>query len=155
MSELMWTSRVKQLLVKAKPPPVARPAPVQAAPATDDPLSETRPSAWVTAEIAKLDASAREAYLKRIRFLQEGYGLGWLIDQETFGRAGLVCLTTPQLGALLQKLEQARRCADEGIAYEDVGLVQEIEVPDTADLRYCPRMRRSCGAAVWSSCERR
>ncbi len=61
--------------------------------------------------------------LRRIRAVRDGYRLHMLVDQEAFGVASLELLDDATLIDLLQKLERARECLQDGISLEDAGLI--------------------------------
>ena len=58
--------------------------------------------------------------------------LEWLVEQETFNRPGLDSLEDAELSALLQRMERARECAHDGMAYEEADLVRNLaaDIPD-------------------------
>lgn len=76
----------------------------------------------------RFDAITRDCCIRRVRDLQRLYGLGWLVRQETFDRAGIETLEDDELSSLLKTMEQAAECCREGVPLEDVGF---IRIPPT------------------------
>lgn len=81
------------------------------------------------------DSITREACLRRIRFLTKRYSLGWLVDQEMFDTPGIDCAPDKRLAETLQALERARECLQDGITFEDAGLIRNLahDLPVTGD----------------------
>lgn len=81
------------------------------------------------------DSITREACLRRIRFLTQRYSLAWLVEQETFDTPGIECASDQQLSDTLKALENARECLQEGIPFEDAGLIRNTGylLPPTGD----------------------
>lgn len=78
-----------------------------------------------------IDAITRDAYYGRIRDLARMYHLKWLVRQEA-SHVGLVLerLSDTELIELLEKLEKARCCRVEGIAFDEIpGLVRDGTIP--------------------------
>lgn len=75
------------------------------------------------------DTDTRSAYLQRIRFLAEAYGLQWLVDQETFDRGSLRSLDAIKLAMLLETMERARECLLDGISLDDAGIARSLLTP--------------------------
>jgi hypothetical protein len=70
-----------------------------------------------------MDSVTREAYLRRIRFLRDRFGLRWLVDEATRYVTVLDCLEDSELVQLQAVLDRARGCLLDGVALEDVGIV--------------------------------
>ncbi|QWP79382.1 hypothetical protein J5226_12790 [Lysobacter sp. K5869] len=56
--------------------------------------------------------------------LRDRYGLRILVDQATFGRAGLNNLSDDDLVQLYNDLHTARECVDDGLSLEEAGLIR-------------------------------
>lgn len=74
----------------------------------------------------QLDDLTRESHCRMIRHLRRrwGYSMQLIIDQATFGLAGIEQLEDQQLVQLHRDLERAQDCMREGISFEDAGLLQ-------------------------------
>lgn len=83
------------------------------------------------------DSITREGMYKRIRWLRRTYDLAFVIDQATFNVPNIECLEDRDLSRLLQTMERARECRNEGISFEDAGLIS-----NTAD----------CMPDEWTAC---
>lgn len=86
-----------------------------------------QPSPTGTHRIAHGDGPSRRACIARIRFLQQSFGLGWMVDQATFSRTTLHDLDDAELVALLLEMERARQTAADGIPLEDGDFVRNLE----------------------------
>lgn len=75
----------------------------------------------------KMSALQRDVLYGRIRDLGNLFSLNWLIRQETIHVCGILeSLTDCQLTDLLSKMERARECREEGVAFSDVpGMVKD------------------------------
>lgn len=69
------------------------------------------------------DSITKECMIRRVRWLTRTYNLAFIQDQATFNQVGLEALADESLAALLQDLERARECIEEGIPLEDAGFV--------------------------------
>lgn len=72
----------------------------------------------------RMDAITRESHIRMIRHLRRSYGLQMLVDQATFGKAGVEQLGDDDLLALHRDLDRARECIADGISFEDAGLLR-------------------------------
>ena len=72
-----------------------------------------------------MDDLTRESHCKMIRHLRRrwGFPMQIIIDQTTFGLAGIEQLSDEALLQLHSDLERAQDCMLEGISFEDAGLL--------------------------------
>ncbi|PPU32127.1 hypothetical protein XspCFBP7912_13200 [Xanthomonas sp. CFBP 7912] len=81
--------------------------------------------AEIPADPLQLNALQRDVLYRRIRDLGKMYWLMWLVRQETGHVNGIMeCLSDAELTSLLEKMERARECRVEGIAFDEAGLVK-------------------------------
>jgi hypothetical protein len=75
---------------------------------------------------ARLSAEDRLVLLDRVTDLANLYSLGWLVRQETAKNRGVLeGLQDQALVALVRKLERARQCREDDVAFDEVGLVTD------------------------------
>lgn len=74
----------------------------------------------------QLDDLTRESHCRMIRHLRRrwGYSMQLIIDQATFGLAGIEQLDDEQLIQLHRDLERAQDCLHDGVTFEDAGLLR-------------------------------
>lgn len=72
------------------------------------------------------DAITRDCILKRIRFLRDHWTMHCLVEQATFNVANLDCLEDFELAQLLRDMEHARECRQQGIDWEEAGLIRSV-----------------------------
>lgn len=72
------------------------------------------------------DSITRECCLTRIRRLAKAFDLNWLVEQATFDRACLDVLPDEEIIDLLSRMEKARECREEGVSFEDAGLLKDL-----------------------------
>lgn len=68
----------------------------------------------------------RESHSRMIRHFRRrlGYAGQLLMDQATFGVSGIECLDDASLVQLHRDMERAMECVQEGISFEDAGLIK-------------------------------
>lgn len=76
--------------------------------------------------VGQLDDLTRESHCRMIRHLRRrwGYSMQMIIDQATFGLAGIEQLDDEALVQLHKDLERAQDCVRDGISFEDAGLLR-------------------------------
>lgn len=79
-----------------------------------------------TAKPTVYDSITRECILKRVRFLRDRYRMHALVEQATFNVPNLDCLEDADLARLMHDMERARECANEGIDWEEAGLIRSV-----------------------------
>jgi hypothetical protein len=75
----------------------------------------------------RLDAITRESHLRMVRSLRKHYkafGFEILVNQATIGKADLDDLDDDELIALHRDLDRARECLNDGITFEEAGLIR-------------------------------
>lgn len=78
-----------------------------------------------------MDPITRESHLRVIRQLRKafrGFGFELIIAQATIGKTGVEALDDDALIALHRDLDRARECINEGVTFEDAGLVRSGSV---------------------------
>lgn len=75
-----------------------------------------------------LDPVTRQSHIRMIRHLRRIYRLHCLVDQATFGKGDLEDLSDEELVALHRDLNRARECLQDGISFEDAGLLKSQAV---------------------------
>ena len=75
-------------------------------------------------EATEFDSITRNSIFRRISWLSRTYHLQWLVEQSTFNRPNVHCLSDVELGNLLRDMERARECLSEGIGFEEAGLIR-------------------------------
>ncbi|SOO08786.1 conserved hypothetical protein [Xanthomonas citri pv. fuscans] len=75
---------------------------------------------------ASMDAVTRRSHYKLIRHFRRrwGFPMQIIIDQATFGLNGIEQLDDDALTCLHRDLERAENCMQEGISFEDAGLIR-------------------------------
>lgn len=77
-------------------------------------------------EAPSLTALQRDVVYSRIKDLGNMYWLNWLIRQECAHVLGVLeCLSDRELHELLRKMELARECRVEGVAFDEFGLIKD------------------------------
>lgn len=69
-----------------------------------------------------MDGITRESHIRMIGHLRRRHGLQMLVDQATFGVAGVEQLSDQELVALHRDLERAQECIADGVSFEEAGL---------------------------------
>lgn len=92
------------------------------------PLSVVPRAAQASASRREFHAGSpsRRACIARIRFLEQSFGLGWMIQQATFTRGDLHDLDDGEIVTLLLEMERARQLAADGIPLEDGDFVRNL-----------------------------
>ena len=87
-----------------------------------------RPSLTIVREARAhgMDALTRESHCKMIRHIRRRWGhhMQQLIDQATFGLAGIEQLADDDLIKLHMDMERAQECIRDGVTFEDAGLLR-------------------------------
>lgn len=74
-----------------------------------------------------MDEITRQSHIRMINSLARAYrhfGFQLLIDQATIGKAGIDDLDDDALIALHRDLDRARECVNDGVTFEDAGLIR-------------------------------
>ena len=74
-----------------------------------------------------LDDVTRESHLRMVRSLAKAFrhcGFQLLLDQATLGKSGLDELSDDELIALHRDLDRARECMQDGIDFQEAGLLR-------------------------------
>lgn len=71
-----------------------------------------------------LDDVTRLSHIRMIRHYARRYRVKVLVDQALFGKRGLEELDDDALVKLHRDLERARECLEDGISFEDAGLLK-------------------------------
>lgn len=72
------------------------------------------------------DSITRECVLRRVRSLRDRYRMQVLVEQATFNVPNLDCLEDAELARLLHDMERARECCNDGIDWEEAGLIRSV-----------------------------
>lgn len=74
----------------------------------------------------RMDVLTRESHCKMIRHIRRRWGspMQQIIDQATFGLAGIEQLGDGELVQLHMDMERAQDCMREGVSFEDAGLIR-------------------------------
>lgn len=73
-----------------------------------------------------LDDVTRLSHIRMIRHYTRRYRVKVLVDQALFGKRGLEELDDDALVKLHRDLERARECLEDGISFEDAGLIKSV-----------------------------
>lgn len=74
-----------------------------------------------------MDRICRDSHIRMIRSLVRAYrpfGFQLLVDQATLGRAGMDELDDHELIDLHRAIDRARECLQDGITFEEAGLIK-------------------------------
>ena len=73
-----------------------------------------------------MDALTRDSHCRMIRHIRRRWGqpLQMLLDQACFGLAGVEHLDDDALVALHKDMERAQECLQDGVTFEDAGLLR-------------------------------
>lgn len=77
--------------------------------------------------IGEMDRICRESHIRMIRSLVRAYrpfGFQILVDQATIGRSGVDELDDAELIDLHRTIDRARECLQDGITFEEAGLIK-------------------------------
>jgi len=76
---------------------------------------------------APMDEVMRQSHYRMIRSLTRAYrqfGFQLLVDQATMGKSGVDDLSDDELIGLHRDLDRARECLQDGITFEEAGLLR-------------------------------
>lgn len=94
--------------------------------APDLPISKRPRDAAVCDSERFLDPVNRESHVRMILHLRDRYRLHFLVAQGLFGKNGFGDLSDDEVIALHRDLDRAVQCIQDGISFEDAGLIRSL-----------------------------